>query len=285
MHAMPHVTPSERDAVHEGAAMRAEPQQWLARRALTAGDLTAFDVWVVYVGLGGSEDGLQVDAYLNGLLPMELTDRDLIARAVNVLLEESEEAGLRAPLREDPAWVAEAFGTYPAWEVTPADLIAPLVGGGQAEALRLASLERTGLLRPGSEEELDAVTAEAARRFPGCSSSLALITADRQIIKSLTGTIGSDGPRATSFCHRTVEAGGDGPFVVTDASTDVRVSTNPLVTGGPRIRFYAGYPVCGPGGWRVGSLCVISDRPRAFTAADALRLEELATRVQGLIGV
>lgn len=265
--------------------MRRDSQQWLAQQALVEGGLSAFDVWVVYAGLGGSEDGIQVDAYLNGLLPAARKDRDLIARAINVLLDESADRGLRAPMHSEPAWLDgdEVFRSCPGWDVTPADLIAPLVGPVRAEALRLASLERTGLLRPGGEEEFDAVTREAVRRFPGCSASLALITAEHQVIKSVAGPIGTDGPRATSFCHHTV--GGSGAFVVTDATKDERLMANPLVTGAPHIRFYAGYPVRGPGGWRVGSLCVISKTSRGFTPADALSLQELATAVQSLIGV
>lgn len=267
-----------------GSNVKAVTQQWLTQRVLADVGADPFEAWVVYVGLGGTGDGVLVDGYLNGLLSAPAGDRDLIARAVNVLAEESSGIVSRAPTGRQPAWVdrEEAFASYGAGP-SPADLITPLVGARRAESLRLESLERTGLLRCANEDQVDAITAEAARRFPGCSSSLALITRDRQVITSISGTIGADGPRDTSFCHHTV--GGPHPFVVTNAALDPRVSSNPLVTGGPRIRFYAGHPVRGPGGWRIGSLCVMSDKPRGFSPADARALELLAASVQGLIGV
>lgn len=268
-----------------GPNVKAVTQQWLTQQVLADVGADAFEAWVVYVGLGGTADGVVVDGYLNGLLPARAEDRDLIARAVNVLAEETPGTGTRAPSGRQSAWAdrEEPFASWSTYGISPADLIAPLVSARRAELLRLESLERTGLLRCVGEDQVDAITAEAVRRFPGCSSSLALITRDRQVITSISGTIGTDGPRETSFCHRTV--GDAQPFVVTDAALDPRVSSNPLVTGGPRIRFYAGYPVRGPGGWRIGSLCVMSDEPRGFSPADARTLELLAASVQGLIGV
>jgi serine phosphatase RsbU (regulator of sigma subunit) len=67
---------------------------------------------------------------------------------------------------------------------------------------------------------------------------------------------------------------------VPDASTDTRFSENPLVTGDPNIRFYAGYPLEGPGGERLGALCVFDPSPRELSGVEADLLRELAHWVQ-----
>lgn len=263
--------------------MDAVVQQWLAQQVLAASGVDSFEAWVVYAGLGGTSDGIVVDGYLNGLLSAPAADRDLIARAVNVLAEESDLRAGQAPVHIDEGWFdrEEAFGSYPWSSVSPAELIAPLVSASRAEDLRAESLERTGLLRRGNDEQFRAITGQAARRFPGCSSSLALITRDRRATGSGLATIGADGPRRRSYCHRAVQ--GRGPFVGAEALRDAAVSSDPLVTGSRHIRFYAGHPLHGPGGWHIGSLCVTSDQPRAFTTSDARALRVLAGRVQELI--
>ncbi|MHA7208465.1 hypothetical protein [Arthrobacter sp. MDT1-65] len=264
--------------------MKAVTQQWLTRQVLVEADVDPFEVWVVYVGLGGTGEGILVDGYLNGLSPAPRADRDLISRAVNLLVEERPAPAGRAPLRTDPAWRgAEAFGSYRDSDVLPADLIRPLAGAAAAEELRAESLDRAGLLRAANGKQFDAITAEAARRFPGCSSSLALRTRKRRVVTSASGSLGSADPHDAIFCHRTID--GTGPFIVTDALHDPRVSSDPLVVGAPHIRFYAGYPVLGPGGWHIGSLCVVADRPRGFSLADARSLRLLVASVEGLIGV
>ena len=69
-------------------------------------------------------------------------------------------------------------------------------------------------------------------------------------------------------------------FTVADASQDSRFHNNPLVTGDPNIRFYAGYPLETPGGERVGALCIFDPNPRIFTEAEELQLRDLALWVQ-----
>jgi GAF domain-containing protein len=72
----------------------------------------------------------------------------------------------------------------------------------------------------------------------------------------------------------------DGVFVVPDAREDPRFKYNPLVTGSPNIRFYAGAPLRSAAGHHLGAVCVISPQPRdAFSSADKKKLELLATIV------
>src|SRR6202012_1953356 len=68
--------------------------------------------------------------------------------------------------------------------------------------------------------------------------------------------------------------------VIEDAREDARFEDNPLVTGSPNIRFYAGHPVAGPGGETIGTLCVIDDKPRAAVDFDAEALKEFAAMVE-----
>lgn len=51
-------------------------------------ELTVSDLWLRYVGLGGNGDLFDVDAYLNGLVPLDSLDQDMLAVAVNERLAE-----------------------------------------------------------------------------------------------------------------------------------------------------------------------------------------------------
>lgn len=75
-------------------------------------------------------------------------------------------------------------------------------------------------------------------------------------------------------------------MVVPDASKDFRFQANPLVTGPPNIRFYAGAPLISPEGYKLGTFCIIDSvaRPSGLTEEEALSLRDLAsTAVQLLV--
>jgi diguanylate cyclase (GGDEF)-like protein len=84
---------------------------------------------------------------------------------------------------------------------------------------------------------------------------------------------GSNTPRPITFCGHAIS--GEGILHVEDAQDDERFADNPLVTGEPRIRFYAGCPLRVEG-FTLGTLCLIDQQPRAFTADDASLLRDLA---------
>jgi GAF domain-containing protein len=91
-------------------------------------------------------------------------------------------------------------------------------------------------------------------------------------------------PRAISFCTHTIED--SEPLIVEDARHDARFADNPLVTQAPYVRFYAGFPLDMGAGLRVGTLCVIDNRPRKLTATQIDSLLELAqTTVQWLLAL
>lgn len=153
----------------------------------------------------------------------------------------------------------------------------------EGEQKRLASLASTELLDSPPEERFDRITRLAQELFGVSTATVALIADDRQVLKSLAGTLDTVIPRADAFCSHTITT--PDTMVVEDARQDARFRSNPLVLGQPNIRFYAGQPLQGPGGWNIGTLCLIDQNPRTFTAEQEQILRDLAAIVQREISV
>ncbi|HVE16270.1 MAG TPA: sensor domain-containing diguanylate cyclase [Chthoniobacterales bacterium] len=145
------------------------------------------------------------------------------------------------------------------------------------EEQRQKSLESLNILETAIEERFERVTRLASRLIGTPIATITMIDGDRQWFKSVQGLASTEGPRETSFCGHTILS--DGPFVIEDATKDERFADNPLVTGDPNIRFYAGCPVHAPDGQRVGSLCVIDREPRKLTPSQMEDLIDLAAMV------
>lgn len=157
--------------------------------------------------------------------------------------------------------------------------IAPSLDEEQlAEDARLRALEQLGVLGTAPEERFDRITRTAQRLFGVDAALISLITHDRQWHKSAQGFPAASVPRDETFCSHTIRR--PGTLVVEDATLDPRFADNPHVVGGPRIRFYAGHPIEAPGGHRVGTLCLVDERPRTFSARERDQLEHLARWVQ-----
>lgn len=143
------------------------------------------------------------------------------------------------------------------------------------ESARLAALGAYDILDTPPEAAFDRITALASDLFDAPMCAVSLIDVDRQWFKSRVGLEDSETPRSQSFCDHAMRD--DVVMVVTDATRDARFSANPLVTGGPAIRFYAGAPLRTRGGVNLGALCVIDTKPRAdLTAKEKHRLATLA---------
>ncbi len=145
------------------------------------------------------------------------------------------------------------------------------------ESDRLEALRGYEILDTDPEQKFDDLTLLA--KFI-CDTPIALLTfvdEDRQWFKSKIGLSETQTPRAVSFCsHAILE---DGVMVVRDAAADERFADNPLVTGDPGVRFYAGAPLVAPTGHALGALCVIDRVPRELTSSQYEALRALARQV------
>ncbi len=141
--------------------------------------------------------------------------------------------------------------------------------GHPNEAARLAALQQLELLDTDPEAGFDDI-ATIARAITGAQTALiSLIDAERQWFKARIGLDLSETPRSVAFCDRTIRQ--DRVLVTLDASRDPRFAANPLVTGEPFIRFYAGAPIYTPDGYAIGTVCVLDPTPRErFDGREAL---------------
>src|SRR6201995_4181131 len=146
------------------------------------------------------------------------------------------------------------------------------------EERRLAALHALNLLDSEPEERFDRITRLAQRVFGTSMATFSLVDVDRQWFKSEVGAPGKEDPRAVSFCSHAILD--PETRVVGDPRDDDRFHDNPLVTGNPNIRFYAGHPVSGPGGEVLGTLCVLDDKPRSLDDFDTEALAEFAEMVE-----
>lgn len=146
------------------------------------------------------------------------------------------------------------------------------------ETARLAALRRYRILDTDPEQRFDDLTALASHI---CGTPIALITLvdeSRQWFKSRVGTTLTETSRSISFCaHAMLQRD---LFIIPDATSDERFRDNPLVTGEPNIRFYAGASLASKEGQPLGSLCVIDRAPRTLTYDQATALDALRRQVE-----
>lgn len=143
---------------------------------------------------------------------------------------------------------------------------------------RLHALENLCLLYTPAEEGYDRITRMACRLFNVPISLISLIHRETQWFKSRQGVDISETPRSTSFCSHALL--GEGVFVINNAKDGKQLIANQLGTFDPDIQFYAGCPVRGPRGFKVGVLCIIDRLPREFSAADQQNLRDIAYWVE-----
>ena len=204
-----------------------------------------------------------------------LTHEDVVARDIPLVVV-SDEEHLSAKAVSD--WLIKPFSSAYARTRIRACLLRTTCRWERAltsqnEEQRLASLHGLSILDTPPEERFDRITRLAASIFNTPMASITLVDRDRQWFKSSYGLDAVESSRETSFCSHAVAA--QDVLVVSDAFQDPRFSDNPLVTGSPRIRFYAGCPIfVGPD--CVGTVCVLDNRPRQIDDNSVSLLHDLA---------
>lgn len=145
------------------------------------------------------------------------------------------------------------------------------------EAARLAKLNALDILDTVEEDAYDDLTFLAANICDTPISLVSLVDQSRQWFKSHHGIEARETPREYAFCGHTINQ--ENILIVEDTLLDQRFAENPLVTGGPKIRFYAGAPLILENDIRVGTLCVIDTEPKILSENQKSSLQALSRQV------
>ncbi|MDX1635223.1 MAG: sensor domain-containing diguanylate cyclase [Marinobacter sp.] len=154
------------------------------------------------------------------------------------------------------------------------------------ERERIEALRATHLLDSETDFAFENLVQLARQVFSVPMVALSLLDDQRQWFKAAVGLSTCETDRDVSFCGHAVHH--NSTFVVPDASNDERFHDNPLVTGSPYIRFYAGVPV--RFSWQnkpyeLGTFCVIDSKPRAFTHDQRELLGKFGRQAEALINM
>lgn len=147
------------------------------------------------------------------------------------------------------------------------------------EQARLEALASMSIINTPPEQVLDVMVDFVAHLFNVPIALVSLVGRDKQLFKARVGLDVCETSRDVSFCTHAIVQPNE-VFVVPDARKDPRFADNPLVTGAPYIRFYAGAPLIGFARQPLGTLCIIDRKPRAgLSDHEKLTLTKLARMV------
>lgn len=147
------------------------------------------------------------------------------------------------------------------------------------EKERLEAVHRMAILDTKPEERFDLLTREAVEKLKVPMSMVSILDSNREWFKSCVGLDQKEGDRSVSFCGHALLA--KDIFIVEDTLKDIRFFDNPMVTGFPFIRFYAGIALLdNKSGQVVGVFCVKDIKPRVFNVEEIAILIDLAARAE-----
>jgi signal transduction histidine kinase len=149
------------------------------------------------------------------------------------------------------------------------------------EIERLNKLRYYDILDTSDEELFDNIVKIASHICGVPIALVSLIDENRQWFKAKVGLEARQTDRRVAFCSHAIL--GSQPFIIPDSRKDERFSDNPLVTGDPNVIFYAGYPLETDDDFRLGTLCVIDNKPRELTPEQSEMMKSLAKQTLHLI--
>lgn len=150
------------------------------------------------------------------------------------------------------------------------------------EAQRLASLATYRITDTPNEKEYDDIAALASYICRVPVSLITFIEEDRQWFKAAVGTDLTGNTRKDSFCTYALMKPGR-LTMVPQATSDERFIENPVVTGGPKINFYAGVTLMSHDNQPIGTLCVLDVKPNILDEEQQKALQTLGDQVSKLL--
>lgn len=149
------------------------------------------------------------------------------------------------------------------------------------EKARLSALESLDILDSSPSDQLDELTKTVQTEFNAKTCLVSLVAEDRQWFKSRQCMDAKETPRSISFCTYAIAE--EEYLIVPDAKSNKLFANNPLVTGNPFIRAYAGAILRNKDGYELGTLCLLFDEPRDFSEAEIESLKNHARTAEAII--
>lgn len=164
----------------------------------------------------------------------------------------------------------------------PLDASAAPDSNATLETSRVEALRKHAIVDTPADDAFDNIVRLAAMVCDTPTSLISFVNAERQWFKARHGFDTAETARNISFCSHAIKTPHD-VFIIADARLDERFATNPMVTGAPFLRFYAGMPVVDLEGFAMGTLCVIDQQVRELDARQLDILRALAKQVSLLL--